>query len=125
MKYLTLFLLLPCLAIAQKKDNNAIIIPEINKQDVIKIFKEKGYAIKKADKRYVITVPQNALNNTIQFTMTLGEGTSYLMGVYNGDSISSTTDSSDSSTKRNNAPFLLMDSLARSFGKPVTYQTYL
>ena len=105
MKYLTLFLLLPCLAIAQKKDNNAIIIPNINKQDVIKIFKEKGYAIKKADKRNVITVPQNVFNNTIQFTMTLGDGTSYLMGVYNGDSISSTTDSSDSSIKKNNAHF--------------------
>jgi len=125
MKYLLALLLLPCLTIAQKKGNNAIVIPAINKQDVIKVFKEKGFTIKKADKRYVMTVPQSAFNSTIEFKMTLEGNTAYLMGVYNGDSISADVDSSDSSTKKNNAPFLLMDSLARSFGKPLIYETYL
>jgi|SRR5450432_302160 len=124
MKFLIFLLLFPCPGIAQKKGTNSIVIENTNKAQAVKVFRNNGYEIDIANKREVSTLPKMVSGHLIAFRIKLEGADNYLFGTCDGNDIISTlTDSDPGVGKLNNPPFTTMDSLAKAFGKPITYFT--
>ncbi len=127
MKLLFAVLLTPALTYAQQKGDNTIIIPNVTMDKAVKIFMDHGYMIGAATSLVVSTIPKKSPNKiTIIFQMQIKDSTGYLQGTYDGRQIvpGLWKHSESYAGHYKGGSFDIMDSLAKSFGQPVTYSNF-
>jgi hypothetical protein len=124
MKLFYTLLLWPCITLAQQKGDNTIVIPKVTVDQAVKIFTDHGYMIGAATPSVVSTIPKKSPNQiTIIFELLIKDSVGFLQGTYDGKQIipGLWQHSESYAGHYKGGSFQIMDSLAKSFGQPITY----
>jgi hypothetical protein len=123
MKLVVFILLFPVLLSAQHKGDNTIVIPGITMDQTLKVFRDKGYDIGNTKLNIIWTLPIKVVNGIYAYyEMTITDSTGYLQEIWGNNKIEyGLKGKSQLYLDVNVESFWEMDSLAKSFGRPVTY----
>lgn len=123
---LFLFIAIPfyCSAQTPAKGTNTIVISNVTGEQAVKVFIDHGYMIGSSAYGVITTIPKKSPNHiTIIFELEIKDSTGYLRGTYDRHQIvpGLWKHAESYGGHYKGGSFEIMDSLARSFNRPIKY----